>query len=59
MKPAIDIRNLGKQYLLHDTPPYVALRDILTQSVRNVFTPGEKEEKFWALREFNLKSELG
>ncbi len=59
MKPAIDIRNLGKQYPLHDAPPYVSLRDILSQSVKKVFSPAEKKEKFWALRDINLQIEPG
>ncbi len=60
MKPAIDIRNLGKQYLLHDAPPYMALRDILGQSVKNVFSSAsKKEEKFWALKDINLSIQPG
>ena len=55
MKPVIDIRNLGKQYELHEAPPYVALRDILSQSVKKVFSPAEKKETFWALRDINLQ----
>lgn len=59
MKPAIDIRNLGKQYRLHEAPPYVALRDILSQSVKKVFSTAEKRETFWALRDINLQIEPG
>ena len=53
MKPAIDIRNLGKQYELNESAPYVALRDILSQSVKKVFSPAAKKEKFWALQDIN------
>ncbi len=59
MKPAIDIRNLGKQYELNESAPYVALRDILSQSVKKVFSPAEKKEKFWALRDIDLRIEPG
>ena len=59
MKPAIDIRNLGKQYELNEAPPYVALRDILSQTVRKVFSSSGKKEKFWALRDINLRIEPG
>lgn len=59
MQPAIDIRNLGKQYLLHDTPPYMALRDVVSQSVKRIFTASEKNNKFWALKDINLKIEPG
>lgn len=59
MQPAIDIRNLGKQYPLHEAPPYVSLRDILSQSVKNVFSKKEKDSTFWALKDINLKIEPG
>ena len=59
MKPAIDIRNLGKQYELNESAPYVALRDILSQSVKKVFSPAAKKEKFWALRDIDLRIEPG
>jgi len=55
MKPAIEIRNLGKDYKLTDTQPYVALRDIITQSIKRAFSPGKKKvDKFWALKDINL-----
>jgi lipopolysaccharide transport system ATP-binding protein len=60
MKPAIDIQNLGKQYRLHEAPPYVALRDLLSQSVKNIFTTSNGiEEKFWALNDINLTIQPG
>jgi lipopolysaccharide transport system ATP-binding protein len=59
MKPVIDIRNLGKQYQLHEAPPYVSLRDILSQSVKKFFSSPEKNETFWALRDINLQIEPG
>ncbi|MDZ4793653.1 MAG: ABC transporter ATP-binding protein [Bacteroidota bacterium] len=55
MKPAIEIRNLGKEYTLTTTQPYVALRDIISGSVKNMFKSAkEKKEKFWALEDINL-----
>ncbi len=59
MQPAIDIRNLGKQYPLQESPPYVSLRDILSQSVKNVFSKKQKNPTFRALRDINLKIEPG
>lgn len=60
MKPAIDIRNLGKQYPLHDTPSYVSLRDVLSQSVKKAFsTTAAEKETFWALRDIDLRIEPG
>lgn len=55
MKPAIEIRNLGKQYKLTSAEPYIALRDVITQGVKNIFSGRKKTtEKFWALQDINL-----
>lgn len=55
MKPAIEIRNLGKEYKLATSQSYVALRDVITQSLKNVFNPHKKnEDTFWALRDIKL-----
>lgn len=55
MKPAIEIRNLGKQYKLATAAPYVALRDVIAGSVKKIFNPGKNPaEKFWALQDINL-----
>ncbi len=59
MQPAIDIRNLGKQYPLQDAPPYVALRDILSQSIKHVLSKKKKNTTFWALKDINLQIEPG
>ncbi|MBL7730369.1 MAG: ABC transporter ATP-binding protein [Chitinophagaceae bacterium] len=55
MKPAIEIRNLGKEYQLSTPQPYGALRDSISGTVKNLFrnTSGKKE-KFWALKDINL-----
>lgn len=55
MKPAIEIRNLGKQYKLTSAEPYIALRDVITNGVKNIFSGRKKTtEKFWALQDINL-----
>jgi lipopolysaccharide transport system ATP-binding protein len=55
MKPAIEIRNLGKQYKLSTAQPYIALRDVITDATRNLFRPQKKiTDKFWALKDINL-----
>jgi lipopolysaccharide transport system ATP-binding protein len=55
MKPAIEIRNLGKEYKIAASQRYVALRDVLAGSVKNLFSPSKnKSEKFWALKDINL-----
>ncbi len=60
MKPAIEIRNLGKEYQLAASQPYVALRDIISGSVKNMFRQENKRaEKFWALQDINLDIQPG
>jgi lipopolysaccharide transport system ATP-binding protein len=55
MKPAIEIRNLGKEYKIAEQQPYVALRDVISNGVKNIFTAKQKSaEKFWALKDINL-----
>ena len=55
MKPAIEIRNLGKQYKLAAAAPYISLRDIITAGIKNIFSGNQKKkEKFWALQDINL-----
>lgn len=54
MKPAIEIRNLGKEYTLATAQPYISLRDVITGAVKNVFhSSKKKKEKFWALQDIN------
>ena len=59
MKPAIEIRNLGKEYKLAAAQPYVALRDILSAAAKNIFTQKKAKEKFWALQDINLDIQPG
>lgn len=60
MKPAIEIRNLGKEYKLATSQPYVALRDVIAGSVKNIFRAGKKPtEKFWALQNIDLDIQPG
>ncbi|MBM3416541.1 MAG: ABC transporter ATP-binding protein [Bacteroidetes bacterium] len=54
MQPAIEIRNLGKQYTLAASKRYVALRDVITDSFKNLVSQRKKAEKFWALKDINL-----
>ena len=37
MKAAIEIRNLGKEYKLAASQPYVAVRDIIAGTAKNLF----------------------
>lgn len=60
MKPAIEIINLGKQYKLTNSAPYIALRDVISESARNIFSgKKKKQDSFWALRDINLSIEPG
>jgi len=55
MKPAIEIRNLGKQYKLAAAEPYISLRDVLAGSVRKMFMPkSSASQKIWALKDIDL-----
>ncbi len=70
MPSAIIVNNLSKKYLLrHGTSePYVALRDVLTRTVKNagsvllgkkpLFTRTKREE-FWALRNISIDVKKG
>ena len=54
MKPAIEIRNLGKEYTLASAQPYISLRDVIAGSMKNIFQSSKrKKEKFWALQDIN------
>lgn len=60
MKPAIEIRNLGKEYKLAASQRYIALRDIIAGSVKNIFNSEKKAiEKFWALKDIDLDIQPG
>jgi len=55
MKPAIEIRNLGKQYKLSTAEPYISLRDVLAGSVRKMFKHNNSAaQKIWALNDIDL-----
>ena len=59
MEPAISIHNLSKQYKLKKAAPYIALRDVISNSFKNIFTPKQQTETFWALKDIDLKIEQG
>jgi len=60
MKPAIELINRGKQYKLTNSAPYIALRDVISESAKNIFSgKKKKQDSFWALRDVNLSIEPG
>ncbi|MCY7311697.1 MAG: ABC transporter ATP-binding protein [Chitinophagaceae bacterium] len=60
MPPIIEIQNLGKQYKLAVAEPYMALRDVISSTVKNMLRSDKKKsEKFWALQDINLDIQPG
>lgn len=60
MKPAIEILNLAKKFKLNQAPPYLAIRDVISSSVKNIFGNKKKEDdSFWALKDINLSIQPG
>lgn len=69
-KPIIEIKNIGKKYnITHQRGGYIALRDVLTNILKNPFRFAkhkarqavglETKEEFWALRNLNLEIQKG
>jgi lipopolysaccharide transport system ATP-binding protein len=54
MQPAIQIKNLGKQYKLDASEPYIALRDVISNAAKNLLTKKKAGQKFWALKNIDL-----
>ncbi|MGI9159897.1 MAG: ABC transporter ATP-binding protein, partial [Saprospiraceae bacterium] len=70
MPPIIRVENLGKKYAILPEHPerYVALRDLLTQQAKNLFSfpkalrtqkPAARCEAFWALKDLNFEIQSG
>lgn len=65
MAATIRVEHLSKKYILkHEKPVhYVALRDVITHRVRNLFksskTKPSKQEEFWALKDINFEISQG
>jgi len=45
MPPIIEIQNLGKQYKLAAAQPYLALRDLIGSSVKNILRSNKKTKE--------------
>jgi lipopolysaccharide transport system ATP-binding protein len=60
MPPIIEIHKLGKKYSVKQVQPYLALRDVVSEKIKNVFAKKEKHSnEFWALRDINFTIEKG
>jgi lipopolysaccharide transport system ATP-binding protein len=59
MSSIIEIRSLGKKYKLAEAQRYLALRDMISNAGKNIFSKREQEKEFWALQEINLDIQPG
>ncbi|HEY6062990.1 MAG TPA: polysaccharide ABC transporter ATP-binding protein, partial [Chitinophagaceae bacterium] len=59
MSTIIEIQGLGKKYKLAEAQRYLALRDIISNAGKQLFSKGKKEKEFWALQDINLAIQSG
>lgn len=66
MNTVIKVENISKSYILkhQNTERYTALRDVLANKIKNIFSsvtepPGMKSEEFWALKNVSFEIKQG
>jgi len=60
MKPAIEIKQLSKQYQINKNDRYLSLRENLSSGFKNLFfNKSGGTENFWALKDVSLKIQQG
>lgn len=59
MNNMIEIRDLSKKYTLQETQQYMALRDVLSNAAKNIFSSKPDKKEFYALQDINLDIEKG
>jgi lipopolysaccharide transport system ATP-binding protein len=59
MSSIIEIRGLGKKYKLAEAEQYLALRDVISNAGKKLFSKREKKKDFWALQDINLDIQQG
>jgi lipopolysaccharide transport system ATP-binding protein len=59
MSNMIEIRDLSKKYSLQETQQYIALRDVLSNAAKNIFSSRPDKKEFYALQSINLDIEKG
>jgi lipopolysaccharide transport system ATP-binding protein len=59
MNNIIEIRDLSKKYTLQETQQYIALRDVLSNAAKNIFSTKPDKKEFYALQNINLDIEKG
>jgi lipopolysaccharide transport system ATP-binding protein len=60
MSSIIQIQNLSKKYRMAGAQPYLSLRDVAYEKIRQLFTKDDDRSKeFWALQNISLEIEEG
>lgn len=59
MMRALSIEHLGKKYKRDSNKGYVALRDVLADTAKNIFRPKGRRQEFWALQDINIEVAAG
>lgn len=59
MMRALSIEHLGKKYKRDTSKTYVALRDVLAATAKNVFRRKSSRQEFWALQDINMEVAAG
>lgn len=59
MTSIIDIKGLGKKYKLAEAQRYLALRDVISNAGKKLFSKSEEKKEFWALQDIDLDVQPG
>lgn len=59
MSSIIEIKDLGKKYKLNPSRRYLALRDVITDSAKQLFGKKTAADEFWALQDINIDFTAG
>jgi lipopolysaccharide transport system ATP-binding protein len=60
MKSIIEVKGLSKKYTIGSQRPYLALRDVISEIVKNPFgISSQKKNTFWALKDVSFSVDQG
>jgi lipopolysaccharide transport system ATP-binding protein len=59
MTSIIQIKGLGKKYKLAEAQRYLALRDVISNAGKKLFSKQEEKKEFWALQDIDLDIQPG
>lgn len=59
MKPAIQIKELGKKYPIRVRQPYLSLREVIVNPFKYRFPSRTEKKEIWALQDISLDIEVG